>query len=101
MAQIQEVQEREIRAQNLLSPISEKDSNKFNTLDSHGQTIRRINPDEERKLTGTGSYNIDKYEYDHDNDYYSDDFESDYEDDEESGQTAVATGCSGSTLDSL
>ena len=39
----------------------------------------RINPDEERKLTGTGVYDIEAYAYD--NDYYSDDFESDEEED--------------------
>ena len=60
--------------------------------------MKRLNPDEDRKLTGTGTYDI---EAEYENDYYSDDFESDDEDQEqESGSTAMATGCSGSTLDS-
>jgi hypothetical protein len=59
------------------------------TIDSAGHTMRssdtvkKVNskhPDEERKLTGTGKYDIETYEYD--NDYYSDDFESDDEEDE-------------------
>lgn len=81
----------------LMSPIAETDSNKYATLDSHGQTIRKGNPEEERKLTGNGVYNVDEYEYDHD--YYSDDFESDEESSEASSPT-IATGCSGSTIDS-
>ena len=36
MQQINNLQEREKRDSNLLSPIPETDSNKFNTLDSHG-----------------------------------------------------------------
>ena len=50
---------------------------------------------EERKLTGTGAYNIDDYEYE-DHDDYSDDFES--EDEEE--QSTMISGCSGTTGDS-
>lgn len=59
------------------------------TIDSAGQTmqstdtVKRVNsknPEEERKLTGTGKYDIEAYEYD--NDYYSDDFESDDEEEE-------------------
>ena len=79
LAQIQEVQRQDRRQNNLLSPISETDSNTYETIDSNNQTVRRVNPDEERKLTGTGTYDIDAYEYD--NDYYSDDFESDDEED--------------------
>ena len=74
------------------------------TIDSAGQTMRssdtvkRVtnNPDEERKLTGTGKYDIEAYEYD--NDYYSDDFESDEEEDAPTSSNVVS-GCSGSTLD--
>ena len=73
------------------------------TIDSAGQTMRSsdtvkrvTNPDEERKLTGTGKYDIDAYEYD--NDYYSDDFESDEEGDAPTSSNVVS-GCSGSTLD--
>lgn len=54
-----EIDARERKMRNAhLSPISETDSNKYNTLDSHGQTVKRINPIEERKLTGTGTYNV-------------------------------------------
>ena len=75
------------------------------TIDSAGQTmqssdtIKRISqPIEERKLTGTGKYDIEAYEYD--NDYYSDDFESDDEEEEsEPVSSNVVSGCSGSTLD--
>ena len=55
----------------------------------------RINPDEERKLTGTGVYDIEAYAYD--NDYYSDDFESDEE--ENQGSSAMTAGGSGTTID--
>lgn len=83
MAQINEVSQHQDRDnKNILSPISETDSNKYNTIDSNGQTIRRINPDEERKLTGTGAYKIDDYVDDYEQDEfenYSDDFESDDE----------------------
>ena len=51
---------------------------------------------EERKLTGTGTYDIDAYEYE--NDYYSDDFESDDEE-EESSSSILTDGCSGTTVD--
>ena len=43
----------------MLSPISETDSNKYNTLDSHGQTVANLDPAKERKLTGTGTYKLD------------------------------------------
>lgn len=79
----------------LLSPIPETDSSKMTTIDSHGQTQVRIHPDEERKLTGTGKYDVEAFEYD--NDYYSDDFESD--DEEEEGSSIMTSGCSGSTVD--
>ena len=52
---------------------------------------------EERKLTGTGTYDIDGYEYD--NDYYSDDFESDDEE-EEATSPVITDGTSGSTVES-
>ena len=65
------------------------------TIDSAGQTMRSSDtvkrvpannqPEEERKLTGTGKYDIDAYEYD--NDYYSDDFESDDEEETEPGSS--------------
>ena len=63
-------------------------------------TVKRVNvnAEEERKLTGTGKYDIDTYEYD--NDYYSDDFESDDEEDTEPSSSNPVSGCSGSTLDS-
>jgi hypothetical protein len=35
--------------------------------------LSKFMPDEERKMTGTGKYDVEKYEYDHD--MYSDDFE--------------------------
>lgn len=99
MAQINEVNKAPPINPNILSPISETDSNKYQTIDSNGQTIKRINPDEERKLTGTGSYRIkDETEEEHENDYYSDDFESD-EDDEESSSSIFTDGCSGTTVD--
>lgn len=64
-------------------------------------TVKRVtsgkNPEEERKLTGTGKYDIEAYEYD--NDYYSDDFESDDEEETEPSSSNVVSGCSGSTLD--
>jgi hypothetical protein len=82
-----------------LSQISETDSNKYQTIDSQGQTIKRniSVPEEERKLTGKGVYNIDEYEYDHD--YYSDDFESDEESEESSSSSIMMSGSSGSTVD--
>ena len=80
----------------MLSPISETDSNTYETIDSNNQTVRRVNPDEERKLTGTGAYDIEAYTYD--NDYYSDDFESD-EEDSESNQSIMTAGGSGTTVD--
>lgn len=94
IAQMEEVNnEQAVAHANVLSPISETDSNKYQTIDSKGQTIKRINPDEERKLTGTGSYKIeDEYE----NEYYSDDFESDEED---SSSSIFTDGCSGTTVD--
>ena len=101
--QLQSVEQRESQSQSqraVLSPISETDSNKYATIDTQGQTVRRINPDEERKLTGTGSYNIDAagdaYQVDDENDYYSDDFESDEDDDSETS-SVITGGCSGST----
>ena len=57
MRDMDERQEREYSK--MLSPISETDSNKYATLDSYGQTIKRVNPNEERKLTGTGTYDLD------------------------------------------
>lgn len=60
--------------------------------------MRRINPDEERKLTGTGTYNIEAYADDDDYDGYSDDFESD-DDDDESNSSILTDGCSGTTID--
>lgn len=102
MNQIQQINQQDARdSANMLSPIPETDSNHMTTIDSARQTMRSsdtvkrvtVNPDEERKLTGTGKYDIDAYEYD--NDYYSDDFESD--DEEEDATTS--NGCSGSTLD--
>ena len=81
----------------MLSPISETDSNQYATLDSHGQTVRRINPQEERKLTGTGTYNIDAYGAEEDEDNYSsDEFESD---DDESNSSMILQDSSGSTVD--
>ena len=47
-------------------------------------------------MTGTGTYDIEAYEYD--NDYYSDDFESD-EEDSESNQSIMTAGGSGTTVD--
>ena len=90
----------------MLSPIPETDSNQMTTIDSAGQTMRssdtvkrvKSNAEEERKLTGTGKYDIDAYEYD--NDYYSDDFESDDEEDTEPTSSNPVSGGSGSTLDS-
>ena len=91
----------------MLSPIPETDSNQMTTIDSAGQTMRssdtvkrvKSSAEEERKLTGTGKYDIDAYEYD--NDYYSDDFESDdEEEDTEPTSANPVSGCSGSTLDS-
>ena len=38
--------------------------------------MKRLDPGEDRKLTGTGKYDIDA---EYENDYYSDDFESDEE----------------------
>ena len=116
MAQIQEMQKQEARENaNMLSPIPETDSNQMTTLDSAGQTMRSANQsmrssdtvqrnvticnDEERKLTGTGKYNLDDYDDDYDNDDYSDDFESDDEEESETGSSIVTAGCSGSTLD--
>lgn len=95
VSQLQEADEEE-RKRNVLSPISETASEKFTTIDTKNQTARppRANPDDERKLTGKGTYNIEEYEYDHD--YYSDDFESDEEDDASSVQTS---GCSGTTAE--
>ena len=84
-----------------LSTVSETDSNKYRTLDSHGQTVRRFNPNDERKLTGTGTYNIDSYaqEEEEGDGYSSDEFES-YDDESESNNSSILTdGCSGSTAD--
>ena len=99
MAQINEVQKQEpIYNKSILSPISETNSSKYQTIDSQGQTIKRGRvPEEERKLTGTGAYNIEEYEYDHD--YYSDDFESDEESSESNSSSIMTSGCSGSTAD--
>ena len=62
-------------------------------------TVKRVTSgqQEERKLTGTGKYDIDAYEYD--NDYYSDDFESDDEEESEPSSSNPVSGSSGSTLD--
>ena len=77
--------------------------------------MRRINPQEERKLTGTGTYNLDAYgeerkitgsgayniqQFDDDpneDNYSSDEFESD--DDESNSSMILQDGCSGSTVD--
>jgi len=96
-AQINEIEARErLRKQGSLAPISETDSNQYRTLDSHGQTVRYINPAEERKLTGKGTYDLDAYKQDEDDNYSSDEFESD----DESDTSILTDGCSGSTADS-
>ena len=71
-----------LRQQSLMSPIPEMNSSKgsnsnFNTMESNN-TPARIAPGEERKLTGTGKYNMDTFKLDpvDDEEYYSDDFES-------------------------
>ena len=44
------------RSENILSPISELNSEGFTTIDNGG-TIRRFNPADERPINATGSYN--------------------------------------------
>ena len=87
----------------MLSPISETDSNKYATLDSYGQTIRRVNPNEERKLTGTGTYDLDNIPQtlyngpavvvqdgeDDDDNYSDDEFES-YDEEEDDGSESFS-----------
>ena len=101
MKQLQEAQEASKRG--VLSPIPEQASSKYDTLESSIGTsnngTKRFDPNDQRKITGKGSYNIEEAmkEYNEDDEYenYSDDFESEEED-----FSIRSSGCSGSTLDS-
>lgn len=53
-----------------------------------------MNPMEERKLTGTGKYDLDE-------EYYSDDFEEESDCEDDSSQQIQISGCSGSTFDPM
>jgi len=63
-----------------------------------------MNPVEERKLTGTGTYKIEDTgaygaDEDEEDNYSSDEFESDEEESESNSSIILNDGCSGSTVD--
>ena len=100
----------------MLSPIPESNSSKYDTIDSRGDPnyVRRFDPNDERKITASGSYKYDPNDerqikstgqyklpdHDEEDDYenYSDDFESE-EEDQSIGMNS--DGCSGSTADTV